>query len=75
MQNALNVEPMEVYTLAESEKANGLNIYKYLGHTLVQMPNNDFQNFLEEIDPLLPWSDELSKECRLEQKHKKHLKK
>lgn len=63
------------YTLAESAKANGLNVYEYFRHILKKMPNNDFHNHPEEIERLLPWSDELPKECRLEQKHKKHLKK
>ena len=63
------------YTLAESAKANGLNVYEYFRHILMRMPNNDFHNHPEEIERLLPWSDELPKECRLEQKHKKHLKK
>ena len=63
------------YTLAESAKANELNIYEYFRHILVQMPNNDFHNHPEEIDRLLPWSDELPKECQLAQKHKNHLKK
>ena len=63
------------YTLAESAKANGLNVYEYFRHILGQMPNNDFHNHPEEIDRLLPWSDELPKECRLAQKHEKHLKK
>ena len=63
------------YTLAESAKSNGLNVYEYFRHILMQMPNNDFQNHPEEIERLLPWSDELPKECRLAQNYKKHLNK
>ena len=63
------------YTLAESAKANGLNVYEYFRHLLAQMPNNNFQNHPEEIERLLPWSDELPKECRLAQNYKKHLNK
>ena len=63
------------YTLAESAKANDLNVYEYFCHILTQMPNNNFQNHPEEIERLLPWSDELPEVCRLAQKHKKHLKK
>ena len=61
------------YTLAESAKANDLNVYEYFCHILTQMPNNNFQNHPEELERLLPWSDELPEVCRLAQKHKKHL--
>ena len=63
------------YTLAESAKANGLNVYEYFRHILTQMPNVDFYNHPEEIEKLLPWSDELPEICRLAQKYKKHLEK
>ena len=33
------------------------------------------KNLLEEIEKLLPWSDELPEICRLAQKYKKHLEK
>lgn len=63
------------YTLAESAKANGLNVYEYFRYILAQMSNNDFQNYLEEIERLLLGADELPKECRLVQNYKKHLNK
>jgi len=63
------------YTLAESAKANDLNVYEYFRYLLEQMPNNDFALHPEVIDALLPWSQELPDKCRLSRSKKKHLKK
>ena len=64
-----------LYTLVESAKANELNVYEYLKHILSFMPNADFYNHPEVIDDLMPWSENLPQECRLEQNNKKHFKK
>ena len=63
------------YALAESAKVNGLNVYEYFRRILMQMPNTNFQNHPKETERLLPWSNELPKECRLAQNYKKHLNK
>lgn len=64
-----------LYTLVESAKANILDVYEYLKYVLEAMPNTDFKNHPELLDKYLPWSKDLPEECRLNQKHKKCLKK
>lgn len=54
-----------VYTLVETAKSNGLNIYQYLKFLLEKMPNTDFQNHPELLEAYLPWSTELPEACRL----------
>lgn len=63
-----------LYTLAESARANKLDVYEYLKHLLTEMPNNAHLEHPEVIDRYLPWSKELPDECRLEHKHKKCFK-
>lgn len=64
-----------LYTLAESARANKLDVYEYLKYLLTEMPNNAHLEHPEVIDQYLPWSKELPDECRLEHKHKKCFKK
>lgn len=64
-----------LYTLAESARANKLDVYEYLKYLLAEMPNNAHPEHPEVIDQYLPWSKELPEECRLEHKHKKCFKK
>ncbi len=45
-----------MYTLVESARANDLNVYEYLKYLLSEMPNIDFQNQPELLEPYLPWS-------------------
>ena len=61
------------YTLAESAKANDLNVYEYFKYLFEQMPNNDYCNNPEVIDSLLPWSKELPDICHLSYNRKKHV--
>ena len=60
---------------SKGAEANELNVYEYLKHILSFMPNADFYNHPEVIDDLMPWSENLPQECRLEQNNKKHFKK
>lgn len=64
-----------LYTLAESARANKLDVYEYLKYLLMEMPNNAHMEHPEVIDRYLPWSGELPEECRLEHRHKKYFKK
>lgn len=61
------------YTLAETAKANQLNVYEYFRYLLTQMPNNDHCTNPKVIDSLLPWSKELPEICQLSFNRKKHL--
>jgi hypothetical protein len=52
-----------VYSIVETAKANSLNIYAYLRHLLLYMPDTDFHNHPEDLDDLLPWSERVKTEC------------
>ena len=63
-----------LYTLVESARANKLDVYEYLKYLLSEMPNNHHLEDPRVIDRLLPWSEELPKQCRLKTRQKKCLK-
>ena len=51
-----------VYSIIETAKANGLNVFAYLQHLLLYMPDTDWQNHPEELDDLMPWSPEVQEQ-------------
>lgn len=53
-----------VYSLIETAKANGLNVFAYLQHLLLYIPDTDWQNHPEELDNLMPWSPEVQEQCK-----------
>ncbi len=53
-----------VYSLTTTAKANGLNVFAYLQHLLLYMPDTDWQNHPEELDDLMPWSQEVQERCK-----------
>lgn len=53
-----------VYSLIETAKANGLNVFTYLEYLLLYMPDSDWQNDPEELDVLMPWSEAVQAECK-----------
>lgn len=54
-----------IYSVIESAKENGLNPYAYLKYLFEQLPNVDLE--VEGVlDSLLPWSDTLPAECRIQ---------
>ena len=63
-----------LYTLVESARINGLDVFAYLKYLLAEMPNNHHPEKPEIIDDYLPWSEKLPEECRLNIKNKKCLK-
>lgn len=52
-----------VYSIIETAKANGLNVYTYLEYLLLYMPDTDWHNHPEELDALMPWSRAVQAEC------------
>lgn len=50
-----------IYSIVETAKANGLNVFQYLYMVLLYMP--DYQNEPAGIEQLLPWSDFIRKHC------------
>ena len=53
-----------VYSIVETAKANGLNVYAYLQHLLLYMPGSDWHNHPEELDDLMPWSEDVQGRCK-----------
>lgn len=53
-----------VYSIVETAKANGLNVYTYLEYLLMYMPDTDWHNHPEELDELMPWSPQVQEECK-----------
>ena len=53
-----------VYSIVETAKANGLNVYTYLQYLLLYMPDTDWQNHPEDLDFLMPWSEDVQNECK-----------
>lgn len=52
-----------VYSIIETAKANGLNVYTYLEYLLLYMPDTDWRNHPEDLDILMPWSEAVQAEC------------
>lgn len=52
-----------VYSIVESAKANGLNVYMYLVHLFTQMPSIDFKKDPALLEDLMPWSSKLPAYC------------
>ena len=52
-----------IYSLVESAKANGLDIYKYFNYILTLMPGMDWRNHPELLEKLLPWSEKANLYC------------
>ena len=41
-------------SIAETAKANGLNVYTYLEYLLMYMPDTDYHNHPEHLEQLMP---------------------
>ena len=53
----------DVYSIVESAKANGLNVYTYLEYLFLYMPDLDWRNHPELLDDMMPWSEAVKTEC------------
>ena len=53
-----------VYSLVETAKANGLNVYTYLEYLLMYMPDSYWQNYPDVLDELMPWAQAVQEECK-----------
>jgi len=53
-----------IYSIIETAKANGLNIYSYLKFLLERLPNSDWMNHPEELEALMPWNEQVQQACR-----------
>lgn len=54
-----------VYSLVETAKANGLNVYTYLEYLLMYMPDSEWRHHPEDLDELMPWTPAVQDECKL----------
>jgi len=52
------------YSIVETAKANGLNVYMYLVHIFSKMPALDFKTDPSLLEDLMPWSPKLPNYCR-----------
>ena len=52
-----------LYSIVETAKANGLNVFKYLEYVLTFMAQHQDDKDEKYIEELLPWSDSLPEEC------------
>ncbi|WP_373485127.1 transposase domain-containing protein [Acetobacterium malicum] len=43
-----------MYSIVETVKASGLNVYAYLNHLLLYMPDADYMNDPEALKELMP---------------------
>lgn len=53
-----------LYSIVETAKANGLNIYQYFRFLLTEIPGHMDDTNLEFVDDILPWSEKLPEICR-----------
>ena len=52
------------YSLVETAKANGLNVFEYLNYLLLYMPDTPWQQRPELLDDLMPWSPDVQADCK-----------
>lgn len=53
-----------IYSIIETAKANGLNVYTYLEFLLMYMPDTDWRNHPEDLEDLMPWSQMVQEICK-----------
>ena len=53
-----------IYSLVESAKANGLDVYKYLRFLLARLPAEPDLKSYETLEKFTPWSAQAQMECR-----------
>ena len=53
-----------IYSIIETAKANGLNVYTYLKFLLERMPNMNWAVSPEVLETLMPWDAQVQRACR-----------
>ena len=54
-----------IYSIVETAKANGLDVFKYLELILTVLPNKKFISNPDIYNEILPWNDKVKKICAL----------
>lgn len=52
------------YSIIETAKANGLNVYNYLTYLFEKLPNCEFQANPELLKDFLPWAKTIQENCK-----------
>lgn len=50
-------------SIAETAKANGIDLYTYLRKIFTDLPNINFHQNPKLLDDYLPWSEKIQLEC------------
>ena len=59
------VREVVAYSIVETAKANGLDVFKYLELILTVLPNKKFISNPDIYNEILPWNDKVKKICAL----------
>ena len=57
-----------IYSIVETAKANGLNVYKYLEYPITELSERKKDGSLDYIVDLLPWAKTPQRECKVPNK-------
>lgn len=53
-----------IYSIVESAKSNGLNVYTYLEYLLLYMPDTDLRKHSEKLGDMIPCCEDVQAECK-----------
>ena len=59
--NKFTSKQKDIYSIVETAKANGLDVFLYLEQLLMHM--TDWDHSPEYLDKLMPWSDSMQEAC------------
>ncbi|MBP3267662.1 MAG: transposase domain-containing protein [Ruminococcus sp.] len=54
----------DIYSIIETAKANGLDVFKYFELLLTVLPNMTFLTNPDILEELLPWNESVQKICK-----------
>lgn len=55
----------DIYSIVETAKSNGLDVFKYFELLLTVLPSMGFLTNPDILEELLPWNDKVQKICRI----------
>ena len=53
-----------IYSIVETAKANGLDVFKYFELLLTVLPSMEFLTNPDILDELMPWNESVQKICK-----------
>ena len=60
--NGAQASTINIYTMVETAKANGVNVYHYLTHLLKKQSNDSMND--EDLKQLTPWNEDAKAELK-----------